>query len=198
MSVDGCIASIAHPFKVVQTFLWFNILQPSDVGVVAVVVDYKEEVRTLLGQKVYVVDYFLFHTLSEAYLLQIVRYNNLSLEVLGSLLGVALSACRECLLLGMIQYEILYVEFGCKSACIKSCAVTFLVRLECVALGIQAERLAHHPVGMLYVGAVELIVWLVTKTRHNSSVWQLCTESILLLLGRMNIVCTTFITLSLP
>ena len=56
MSVDGCIANIAHPFKVVQTFLWFNILQPSDVGVVAVVVDYKEEGRTLLGQKVYVVD----------------------------------------------------------------------------------------------------------------------------------------------
>ena len=85
----------------------------------------------------------------------------------------------------MIQYEVLHAKLTGELAGIEGRAVVLLVGFELVAVGIQAESLAHHPVGMRYVGAVELIVRLIAQTGKHGAVGQLGTESVLLLLGGM-------------
>ena len=65
--------------------------------------------------------------------------------------------------------------------------MVFLVRLEGVAVGVEAESLAHHPVGMSDVLAVERIVRLVAQAGKDGSVRQFGTEAVLLLLRGMDV-----------
>ena len=67
----------------------------------------------------------------------------------------------------MIKNEILHPQFLRQLSGIKRRTVAFLVRLECIPVGIEAERLAHHPVRPLYVATVLLVIRLIAQTRQN-------------------------------
>lgn len=120
-------------------------------------------------------------------LLQVIRHYDSSLEVLCGFPCVVLLAGGYCLLFRVIEDEVLYVEFCCELSCVKSRAVVFLVRLEGVAVSVEAESLTHHPVGMSDVLAVERVVRLVAQAGKDSSVRQFGTEAVLLLLRGMDV-----------
>ena len=71
-----------------------------------------------------------------------------------------LKECRDKL--DVIDKEIVRLFSG-----IKRRAVAFLVRLERIAVGIKAERLAHHPIRPLNVAAVQLVIRLIAQTRQD-------------------------------
>ena len=81
-------------------------------------------------------------------LLQVIRHYDSSFEVLCGFTCVVLLAGGYGLFFRVIEDEVLYVEFCCELSCVKSRTVVFLVWLEGVAVGVEAESLAHHPVGM--------------------------------------------------
>ena len=71
--------------------------------------------------------------------------------------------------------------------------MAFLVRLERIAVGIKAERLAHHPVSPYYVASVQLVIRLIAQARQDQRLTrfirrrQLSSESELFFLSRLNI-----------
>ena len=119
----------------------------------------------------------------QLYHLQIIRNEDSTLEVLGSFTSIIFFTISECFLLRMIQDKILHAQFLRQFSGIKRRTVAFLIRLERIAVGIETERLAHHPVSPLYVAAVLLIIRLIAQTRQDLSTRQFRTESKLFLLS---------------
>ena len=94
-------------------------------------------------------------------------------------MSIFCSACRQRHFLRVVQNQILYAEFRRQLACIERSAMVFLIRFERVAVGIKAERFAHHPIRVHNELAVKLIVWLIAEAgdpteltiEHLGSTW---------------------------
>ena len=87
----------------------------------------------------------------------------------------------------MIKYQVLHLQPFGQASRIHGRTVMLLVRLEAVAVGIQAESLTQEPVGSLHLTAVALVVWLVSQADQPLSVGQVRTETKLLFLCREDV-----------
>ena len=67
----------------------------------------------------------------------------------------------------MVEDEVAHAQFGSQATSVEGRAMTLLVGLEGLAVGIEAEGLGHQPVGLLDEGAVGGIVGVVAQAGHH-------------------------------
>ena len=119
--------------------------------------------------------------------LQIVGYINVSIELQSGLTRVFFLACVQCLVLGVVDYQVFHAQLAGKSASVECSAVMFLVGLKALAVVVETESLAKEPVGSLDILAVVLVEWLVAETCHTLSVGRRGYKSILFLFSREDV-----------
>lgn len=108
-------------------------------------------------------------------------------EVGGGFGGVGGAACCEVAVFGVIEDEVFHPEVLSHFARFERCAVMLLVGLEDVALGIQAERFVHEPVGADGIFAASLIERFVAETHQRCAGGEGGAEAELQFFGRADV-----------
>lgn len=125
--------------------------------------------------------------LVDVYSFEVVRYKDVALEALRRLAGIFGSACGQRLVFGVVQQQVLHTQLGCHGSGVPGSAVKLLVGLEHFAVLIQAERLAHEPVGTARNRVVGPVARLVAHAHQRGSSRHYGMEAKLLFLVRKHV-----------